>query len=262
MSIIFIGLKGYCYAYMMTCWVPISMEVVRNNLYAPRNNPSLVLEMDEVAAMECRKWVRETNEIVIVKKPKMKEGLIPYYLLIMPTVFLEPNSYCYGYMRPWWVPISMEFAGLDDDGYAGGSERVRCGCQARAFSGVELWRSGVQKKGEGDHLNYHSEEARNGGGTNALLFTGYCYAYMKPYWVPISMKVVGNNLYEPMLSAQALAVIELLEVVEECGVEVRLELSLGLSSSEVKCRKWVRETDETVVVKNLKMEEGLMPYCL
>ncbi|KAH0470381.1 hypothetical protein IEQ34_000104 [Dendrobium chrysotoxum] len=218
MSIIFIGLKGYCYAYMMTCWVPISMEVVRNNLYPPRNNPSLVLEMDEVAACGGRRTIR------------------------------------------------MEFTGLGGDGFAGGGERVRCGCQGRAFSRVEPWRSGVQKKGEGDHLDYHSEEAQNGGGTNALLFTGYanifidpkgyCYAYMKPYWVPISMKVVGNNLYEPMLSAQALAVIESLEVMEECGVEVRLELSLGLSSSEVECRKWVRETNEIVVVKNLKMEEG------
>ncbi|KAH0471030.1 hypothetical protein IEQ34_000753 [Dendrobium chrysotoxum] len=35
---------------MMPCWVLISMKVVGNNLYEPRDYPSLALEMDGVAA--------------------------------------------------------------------------------------------------------------------------------------------------------------------------------------------------------------------
>ncbi|KAH0470610.1 hypothetical protein IEQ34_000333 [Dendrobium chrysotoxum] len=63
-------------------------------------------------------------------------------------------------------------------------------------------------------------------------------------------------------SMPALAAINSLEVVEECGVDVSQKFSLGLSSGEVECRTRVRETDETVVVKKPKMEEGSMPYCL
>ncbi|KAH0470467.1 hypothetical protein IEQ34_000190 [Dendrobium chrysotoxum] len=69
------------------------------------------------------------------------------------------------------------------------------------------------------------------------------------------MKVVRNNLYELRdnlslalemnevvisdweVEVTAPTVMESFEVMEECGVEVRLELSLGLSSCEVECRK-------------------------
>ncbi|KAH0471076.1 hypothetical protein IEQ34_000799 [Dendrobium chrysotoxum] len=87
--------------------------------------------------------------------------------------------------------------------------------------------------GEGDQLDYRSKEAQKEGGTNTLLFTvfigpkGYCYTYMMSCCVLISMK-----------------------------------FSLGLSSSKVECRKWVREINETIVVKKPKMEEGPMPYYL
>ncbi|KAH0470711.1 hypothetical protein IEQ34_000434 [Dendrobium chrysotoxum] len=63
-------------------------------------------------------------------------------------------------------------------------------------------------------------------------------------------------------SASAPTAIDSLEVVEGCGVDVMLELSLGLSSGKVECRKWARESNETVGVKKPKMEEGPMPYCL
>ncbi|KAH0470706.1 hypothetical protein IEQ34_000429 [Dendrobium chrysotoxum] len=91
------------------------------------------------------------------------------------------------------------------------------------------------------------------------------------------MEVIGNNLYEPKVnlslafkmggvtakrSAPALAMMDSLEVVEECCVDVRLELSLGLSSDEVECKKWVGKTNETVIVKKPKIEEGPMPYYL
>ncbi|KAH0470495.1 hypothetical protein IEQ34_000218 [Dendrobium chrysotoxum] len=66
---------------------------------------SLGLSSDKV---ECKKWERETNEIVVVKKPKMKEGPMHYYLLVMSTIFLGPKGYYYTYMMPWWVPISIE----------------------------------------------------------------------------------------------------------------------------------------------------------
>ncbi|KAH0470905.1 hypothetical protein IEQ34_000628 [Dendrobium chrysotoxum] len=97
---------------MMHCWVPIFMKIIGNNLYKSRNNLSLALETDgkdhmnrvgfdrtikmecpspggdgfaggygrlelslrlSSGKVECRKWVRETNENVIVKKPKMEE---------------------------------------------------------------------------------------------------------------------------------------------------------------------------------------------
>ncbi|KAH0471158.1 hypothetical protein IEQ34_000881 [Dendrobium chrysotoxum] len=80
-----------------------------------------------------------------------------------------------------------------------------------------------------------------------MIFIGlkrYCYAYMKPWWVSISVEVVGNNLYEPrdnlslaLETDGALVAMNLLEVAEECGVDVRLELSLGLSSGKVECKK-------------------------
>ncbi|KAH0471093.1 hypothetical protein IEQ34_000816 [Dendrobium chrysotoxum] len=63
-------------------------------------------------------------------------------------------------------------------------------------------------------------------------------------------------------SALAPAAIDSLEVVEGCGVGVRLELSLGLSSGKVECRKRVRESNEIVGVKKPKMEKGPMHYCL
>ncbi|KAH0470826.1 hypothetical protein IEQ34_000549 [Dendrobium chrysotoxum] len=132
---VFIGPKGYCYTYMMPCWVSILMEVIGNNLYEPRDNSSFALETDGLSSREvkCRKWVRETIETVIVRKPKMEEGPMPYYLQVMPIVFIGPK---------------------------------------------------------------------------------------------------------------------------------RLELSIWLSSSEVEYKKWVRETNEIVVVKKPKMEEGLVPYYL
>ncbi|KAH0471075.1 hypothetical protein IEQ34_000798 [Dendrobium chrysotoxum] len=61
--------------------------------------------------VECKKWVRETNETVIVKKSKIEEGQMPYYLHIMPTVIIGPKGYCYANMMPCWVPISMEVIG-------------------------------------------------------------------------------------------------------------------------------------------------------
>ncbi|KAH0471153.1 hypothetical protein IEQ34_000876 [Dendrobium chrysotoxum] len=48
-------------------------------------------------------------------------------------------------------------------------------------------------------------------------------------------------------------------VVEDGGVDVRLELSLGLSSGEAEPRKRVKENNEVVIVKKPKIE-GLMPY--
>ncbi|KAH0470357.1 hypothetical protein IEQ34_000080 [Dendrobium chrysotoxum] len=99
----------------------------------------------------------------------------------MPRVFIGPKGYWYTYMMPCWVPILMEVIGNNlyeprdnssfaletdvrfdwtirtecaspsGDGFARGGEIVRCGCQARALSRVELLRSGVQKMGEGDH---------------------------------------------------------------------------------------------------------------
>ncbi|KAH0470692.1 hypothetical protein IEQ34_000415 [Dendrobium chrysotoxum] len=83
------------------------------------------------------------------------------------------------------------------------------------------------------------------------------------------MKVVRNNWYEPRdnlrpseRTMSALAAINSLELVEECGVDDSLKFSLGLSSDEVECRKWVRETNEIIIVKKPKMEEGPMPYYL
>ncbi|KAH0470798.1 hypothetical protein IEQ34_000521 [Dendrobium chrysotoxum] len=132
---------------MIHCWVPIFMEIIGNNLYKLKDNMSLALEIDELdligqlkwsapalAAMdlpevmeeccmdvwlelslglssgevECRKWVRETNENVIVKKPKMEEGPMPYCLQVMPIIVIGPKGYCYAYMMPCWVPISMK----------------------------------------------------------------------------------------------------------------------------------------------------------
>ncbi|KAH0470306.1 hypothetical protein IEQ34_000029 [Dendrobium chrysotoxum] len=61
--------------------------------------------------MECEKCVRETNEIVIVKKPKMEEGPMSYCLQVMLKVFIEPRVYYYAYIMPLWVPISMEVVG-------------------------------------------------------------------------------------------------------------------------------------------------------
>ncbi|KAH0470438.1 hypothetical protein IEQ34_000161 [Dendrobium chrysotoxum] len=96
--------------------------------------------------------------------------------------------------------------------------------------------------------------------------TGYCYAYMMPCWVPVSMEFIRNNLYEPMnnpkRSVPTSVAMDLLEVVKECDVDVKLELSLALSSGEVECNKWVRVANEIIVMKKYKMEEGPMPYCL
>ncbi|KAH0470494.1 hypothetical protein IEQ34_000217 [Dendrobium chrysotoxum] len=126
--------------------------------------------------VEYRKWVRETNEIVVVKKPKFEEGPMSYYLYVMLMVFIGTKCYCYAYMMTCFVPISKE--------------------------------------------------------------------------------VIGKNLYEtrdnPTLALET----------DGCGVDVSLNFSLGLSSGKVECREWVRETNETIVVKKLKMEEGPMPYCL
>ncbi|KAH0471008.1 hypothetical protein IEQ34_000731 [Dendrobium chrysotoxum] len=96
---------------------------------------------------------------------------------------------------------------------------------------------------------------------------GYCYAYMMPCWVPMSIEFIGNNLYEirdnpsfmlemdgVVASVPTPMLMDSLEVVKECGVDVKLELSLWLSSSEVEYRKWVREINETIIVKKSKME--------
>ncbi|KAH0470415.1 hypothetical protein IEQ34_000138 [Dendrobium chrysotoxum] len=45
--------------------------------------------------------------------------------------------------------IRTECVGPDRDRFAGGGRRVWCGCHARAFFGVELRQSRVQKMGEG-----------------------------------------------------------------------------------------------------------------
>ncbi|KAH0470593.1 hypothetical protein IEQ34_000316 [Dendrobium chrysotoxum] len=88
------------------------------------------------------------------------------------------------------------------------------------------------------------------------------------------MEVIGNNLYESrdnsslpleadgVVSVLALVAMGSLEVVEECGVDIKLEIFLGLSSGEVKCRKWVRESNEIVIVKKPKMQDRPMPYFL
>ncbi|KAH0470978.1 hypothetical protein IEQ34_000701 [Dendrobium chrysotoxum] len=68
------------------------------------------------------------------------------------------------------------------------------------------------------------------------------------------MEVIGNNLYEPRDNSSLALEID--------SVDVKLELSLGLSSGEVDCRKRVTETIEIIVVKKPKMEEGPMPYFL
>ncbi|KAH0470827.1 hypothetical protein IEQ34_000550 [Dendrobium chrysotoxum] len=83
-----------------------SLEVVEVFGVEVRLELSLGLSSGKI---ECRKWVRETNEIVVVKKPKMEEGPMPYYLQVMPTIFIGTKGYCYAYMIPCWVPISMEF---------------------------------------------------------------------------------------------------------------------------------------------------------
>ncbi|KAH0470382.1 hypothetical protein IEQ34_000105 [Dendrobium chrysotoxum] len=55
-----------------------------------------------------RKRVRESNEAVEWKKPKMEEGLVPYGLQFMPVIFLGMNGYCYVTMMPCWVPSSVD----------------------------------------------------------------------------------------------------------------------------------------------------------
>ncbi|KAH0470354.1 hypothetical protein IEQ34_000334 [Dendrobium chrysotoxum] len=50
MPMVFLGPIGYCYAYIMPCWVPTSMEFFGNNMYEPRDNAGLALEMHGVAA--------------------------------------------------------------------------------------------------------------------------------------------------------------------------------------------------------------------
>ncbi|KAH0470506.1 hypothetical protein IEQ34_000747 [Dendrobium chrysotoxum] len=46
------GPIDYYYAYIMPCWVPISMEFIGNNVYEKTDNPSFVLKMDGVAASD------------------------------------------------------------------------------------------------------------------------------------------------------------------------------------------------------------------
>ncbi|KAH0470418.1 hypothetical protein IEQ34_000141 [Dendrobium chrysotoxum] len=87
--------------------------------------------------VECRKWARESNETVGVKKPKMEEGPMPYCLQVMPTIFIGSKGYCYSYMMPCWVLISMKVVGnnlyeprdypnlaLEMDGVAAGDWKV------------------------------------------------------------------------------------------------------------------------------------------
>ncbi|PKU75426.1 hypothetical protein MA16_Dca026155 [Dendrobium catenatum] len=63
-------------------------------------------------------------------------------------------------------------------------------------------------------------------------------------------------------SAPAPTSMESPPVVEDDGVDVRLELSLGLSSGEGESRKRARESDEAVIEKKPKMEEGSVPSVL
>ncbi|KAH0471156.1 hypothetical protein IEQ34_000879 [Dendrobium chrysotoxum] len=84
------------------------VEVVKECSVDVKLDLSLGLSSGEV---ECRKRVRVTNEIVVVRKPKMEEGQMPYCLQVMPKVFIGPKGYCYAYMIPCWVPICMEVIG-------------------------------------------------------------------------------------------------------------------------------------------------------
>ncbi|KAH0470492.1 hypothetical protein IEQ34_000215 [Dendrobium chrysotoxum] len=81
------------------------LEVVKECGVDVKLDLSLGLSSGE---MECRKRVRETNEIVVVRKPKMEEEQMPYCLQVMPKVFIGPKGYCYAYMMPCWVPIYMK----------------------------------------------------------------------------------------------------------------------------------------------------------
>ncbi|KAH0470385.1 hypothetical protein IEQ34_000108 [Dendrobium chrysotoxum] len=101
MLIIVIGPKGYCYAYMMPCWVPISMKVIRNNLVRRPDGDGIAggggrvwcggqLEHSlglSFGKVECKKWVKETNEIAIEKKPKIEEG--PMFYCLQVPFFME-----------------------------------------------------------------------------------------------------------------------------------------------------------------------------
>ncbi|KAL0928478.1 hypothetical protein M5K25_000362 [Dendrobium thyrsiflorum] len=83
---------------------PASMDspvVVEDGGVGVRLELSLGFSSGEV---ESRKGARESNEAVVVKKPKMEEGPMPYCLQVMPKDFIEANGY-------WWVPISMEVIG-------------------------------------------------------------------------------------------------------------------------------------------------------
>ncbi|KAH0470940.1 hypothetical protein IEQ34_000663 [Dendrobium chrysotoxum] len=68
-----------------------SLEVVEECGVDVRLELSLGLSSSEVG---------ETNEIIIVKKPIMKEGPMLYYLLVMLTIFIGPKGYCYAYIKP------------------------------------------------------------------------------------------------------------------------------------------------------------------
>ncbi|KAH0470497.1 hypothetical protein IEQ34_000220 [Dendrobium chrysotoxum] len=329
MLTVFIGPKGYCYTYMMPCWVLISMEsvsalvamdlleVVKERGVDVKLELSLGLSSGEV---ECKKWVRETIEIVIVKKPKMEEGLMPYCLQVMPIVFIGPKRYYYAYMMPYWVLISMKVIGynlykprdnlslaLEMNGVRETNETIVVK-KPKMEEGLVPYYSQVMSmvpifmKVVGIYLYEPRDNSSLALETDSLelslgLSSGKveCKKWVTetiesvivkkpkmeegpmPYYlyVPISVKVVGNNLYEPRdnlslalemdgleQSAQALLAMDLFEVAKECGVDVRLELPLKLSSGKVECKKWMRETNEIVIVKKPKMKERRMPYYL
>ncbi|KAH0471017.1 hypothetical protein IEQ34_000740 [Dendrobium chrysotoxum] len=74
------------------------------------------------------------------------------------------------------------------------------------------------------------------------------------------LRDIGPNIFETLRwRAPASALLDLPVVVEDGGVDVRLELSLGLSSGEAEPRKRAKENNEVVIVKKPKME-GSMPY--
>ncbi|PKU75428.1 ninja-family protein 3-like [Dendrobium catenatum] len=82
-----------------------SPAVVEENGMDARLELSLRLSSGEVGS---RKRVRESDEAVEAKKPKMEEGPVPYALQFIPVILQAPNGYCYVSMMPCWVPSSVD----------------------------------------------------------------------------------------------------------------------------------------------------------
>ncbi|KAH0471109.1 hypothetical protein IEQ34_000832 [Dendrobium chrysotoxum] len=86
---------------------PVAMDspaVVEENGMDVRLELSLGLSSGDGS----RKRVRECDEAVEGKKPKMEEGLVLYGLQFMPVILQAPNGYCYVSMMPCWVPRSVD----------------------------------------------------------------------------------------------------------------------------------------------------------